>query len=260
MGVSAVVAGAAVVGAVVSSNDSRTAAASQDHAASMASQTQANLLNTEQQNAAPYLASGNAALSQLNSQMPELTRKFTMQDFQSDPGYQFQLQQGQQALQRSAASKGLLNSVGTQQNLDTYTQGLASQDYQQALGNFTNSQQQRYNMLAGLSQQGLNATGMTNAAAQNVGNNISNNQMAQGNASAASTIASGNAFSGALGTAANGYMGQNMFNQLMQNQNQTRFQYNTPNPGLGMSMLQPNQGSGYMMPASSDTSMLSSIA
>lgn len=252
----------AVVGGIVASNNARTAAAEQDHANSLAIQNQQNMLASQQASAAPYLASGNKSLASLNSQMPDLTRQFTMQDFQSSPGYQFQLQQGQQSLQRSAASKGLLNSVGTQQNLDNYSQGLANQDYQQALGNFTNSQQQRYNMLSGLSQQGLQATGMTNAAAQNAGNNISNNMIGQGNASAAGIIGSGNAVNGSLSSGMNGYVNYSMMNQLMNNPNASqRFNYNSSNPGMGMSMLQPNQGAGYQMPAYQDSSgMMKEIA
>ncbi len=239
MAVSAVVGGSALVagvGAISSSNASRTAAAAQDHAASLASNTQMNMFNQEQANAAPWIQSGNNALNSLNSQMPDLTRQFTAQDFQSNPGYQFQLQQGQQAIQRSAASKGLLNSVGTQQNLDAYSQGMANTDYQQALNNFTGNQQQRYNMLSGLSQQGLAGATLTNQAAMNAGNNISNNQMAAGNASAAATIGSSNALSSGLSSVANNGMSYSMFNQLM----------NNPNSNMNVGYLGGNYGTSPM--------------
>lgn len=244
MGISAAIGGAALIGGVVSSNAAGKAADAQQNAASTASNTQLQMFNQEQANSAPWLQSGNAALTQLNSEMPDLTRKFTAQDFQSDPGYQFQLQQGQQAMQRSAAAKGLLNSVGTEQNLNNYSQGMANTDYQQALGNFTNSQAQRYNMLSGLSGQGLSAANMTNAAAANAGNNISNNQMAAGNAQAAGYVGQANAITNGLGTATNGALNYTMMNQLMNNPN-TSLRAGFNMPSLGSSAVAPAAASGY---------------
>lgn len=54
---------------------------------------------------------------------------------QADPGYQFRVQQGQQALDRSAAARGLLGSGQAAIEAEQYGQGLASQQYQQALQN-----------------------------------------------------------------------------------------------------------------------------
>jgi len=45
------------------------------------------------------------------------------------PGYQFALQQGTQAIDRSAAAKGMLNSGNVLQELQKYGSGLASQEY-----------------------------------------------------------------------------------------------------------------------------------
>lgn len=222
--------GGAVIGGGMSMIGSQNAANTEANAAGNASQMQWNMFQQQQANAQPWMQSGNAALSSLNAQMANgsLTNPMTMQQFQQDPGYQFQLQQGQQAIQRSAASKGLLNSVGTQQNLDAYSQGMANTDYQQALSNFTNNQQQRYNMLSGLSQQGLQATGMTNAAGANVANNISSNTMAAGNAVAAGQMGTANAIGGTFGNAINGVNNNNIMNQLLQNQQ------NLPYGSLGM--------------------------
>lgn len=47
----------------------------------------------------------------------------------ADPSYQFRLNQGAQALQNSAAAKGVLNSGGTLQDILNYGQGAASQEY-----------------------------------------------------------------------------------------------------------------------------------
>ena len=71
--------------------------------------------------------------------------------FQTSPGYNFQLQQGTQALDRSAAGAGNFGSGNAAAALDQYGQGLANQNYGNWLSN-----------LQGLGQQGLAAaTGQT---------------------------------------------------------------------------------------------------
>lgn len=48
---------------------------------------------------------------------------------QETPGYKFALEQGNQAINRSAAAKGALNSGGVLAELAKYGQGMASQEY-----------------------------------------------------------------------------------------------------------------------------------
>jgi hypothetical protein len=48
---------------------------------------------------------------------------------QQDPGYQFRLQQGNDALQNAASARGTLNDSGTLKALLDYGQGAASQEY-----------------------------------------------------------------------------------------------------------------------------------
>ena len=68
--------------------------------------------------------------------------------FQTGPGYQFALDQGLQALNRNAASRGMLASGNNTQDILKYSQGLANQEY----GNWQNR-------LGTLGQQGLQAAG-----------------------------------------------------------------------------------------------------
>lgn len=49
--------------------------------------------------------------------------------FETSPGYQFQLEQGQQALERSAARRGMLGSGNTSLDELEYSQGLASGEW-----------------------------------------------------------------------------------------------------------------------------------
>lgn len=48
---------------------------------------------------------------------------------ESDPSYQFRLEQGNQAINRSAAAKGMLGSGNVLAELAKYGQGMASQEY-----------------------------------------------------------------------------------------------------------------------------------
>lgn len=66
------------------------------------------------------------------------TPQFDYQDFvaptyeqaMEDPGYQFALGEGQDAIERSAAARGALRTGGTLRDLVDYSQGAAAQQYQ----------------------------------------------------------------------------------------------------------------------------------
>lgn len=60
-----------------------------------------------------------------------------------DPGYQFRMNQGLNAIQSSAAAKGLLGSSATLNGIQDYAQGLASQEFGNAYNRFSNAQNQQ---------------------------------------------------------------------------------------------------------------------
>lgn len=134
--------------------------------------TQANsllsLLNTTQQaQLSPYLQAGGAGANALTAALAPggaLANTFappSQQSVSSTPEYQFQLQQGLQALQQSAASVGGLQGGGTLKGITQYGQGLASTAYQQAYNNAANTfQLNRNSTLSALSL----ATGVGNSA------------------------------------------------------------------------------------------------
>lgn len=107
---------------------------------------QQNLLN-------PYTQAGNQALNPLtalltgyNQQGQQLTPAQRMGYFQESPGYQFRLEQGQNALNRLANARGQLFSGEQTRATERFAQGLASEEYD----NFINR-------LMGLSNTGLQA-------------------------------------------------------------------------------------------------------
>ena len=70
-------------------------------------------------------------------------------EMNADPGYQFRMQQGQQALERSGAARGVTNTGGTLQNILDYGQQAGSQEYGAAYGrklnDYTTNEQNRFN-------------------------------------------------------------------------------------------------------------------
>jgi hypothetical protein len=58
----------------------------------------------------------------------------TATDMTADPGYQFRLQQGQEALERSGAALGVTNTGGTLKDILDYGQRAASQEYGNVFG------------------------------------------------------------------------------------------------------------------------------
>lgn len=206
--------GAIVASGLLSSQASGNAAQAQENAANQASATSQAQYNQTRQDNAPWVAAGSNALGQLTQQMPNLSRSFTMNDFQADPGYQFNLQQGQQAIQASAAARGLLNSTNTMASMANYTQGQASNEFNNAYNRFTTNQNQRYNMLAGVANAGQVANAQVGAAGANAANNISADQIGAGNAAAAGQIGQANALTNAAGTGMNSWMNMQMMNRF----------------------------------------------
>ena len=150
-------------------------------------QTLANVYGQQTQNLQPYLATGQAGATGLaNAIAPggALSGSFTAPtaaQAEATPGYQFQLQQGLQAAQRSAAAGGSLQSGGTLKSLEQYGQGLASTYYQNAFSNSLQGYQTNYqntlNSLGTAANLGMGASSLYNQAASNFGNATNQNYM-----------------------------------------------------------------------------------
>lgn len=124
----------------------------------------------------PYTTAGAGAVNQLAAYVgPGGEGSQAFQFTQDDPSFQWRLQQGQQALARSAAARGAVSGGGVAKALTRYAQGAASTEYQAAFDRFQREREQRYNMLAGLAGIGQNAVGQQIGAANVYGTSTSNN-------------------------------------------------------------------------------------
>ena len=148
-----------------------------------------------QQNIQPYLGLGGTAVGRLQQLQGGDFSAFT-----ADPGYQFALDQGLEAIRSRGAAGGNYGGGGTTADLLRYATGTAQQGY----GDYFNRQ---YN-LATLGQNaaaGAGTAGMNTAS--NIGNLLTQNANAQGAASINSANAWSN-FGSQLGTLAGNAYGQ----------------------------------------------------
>ncbi|HEV2097705.1 MAG TPA: hypothetical protein VGR45_02130 [Stellaceae bacterium] len=142
--------------------------------------------------------------------------------FQTSPSYNFELQQGAQAIQDAGSGTTGAISGNTLKALQGYGTGLAGQDfwnwynaqnsqYWNQYNAASNRQNSIYNMLTGLSGQGLGAATQTGQFGQAAVSNIGNDIMSGAAAGAAGTVGAANAITGGLSSLGNAAMLQSLF-------------------------------------------------
>ncbi len=155
----------------------------------------------------------------------DLAKRFSLSDFQQDPGYAFRMQEGQKAIDNSASARGMSLSGAALKALQKYGQDFASNEYQKSYDRFNNDNTMLYNRYAGLAGSGQTATGAINSAASNYGNAVNannmnasgivgNNMIGAGNAQAAGQVGSANAWSNGIGGAINNYQSNQLMNMF----------------------------------------------
>jgi len=202
----------------------------------------------------PYTSAGvtnyGASQSQLNAASNafsgQLGHQFGASDLTGNlaPNYQFQLNQGEQALKASMAATGQLQTGQGLKNINDYAQNSASSAYQNAFNNYNTNQNNLYNRLQGLISPGSSAATSAGAAGTAAGAGIanttqagtaaSNNYLTSGAAAnAAGTVGGYNALGGAISSGLTGYVNsQNTGNpyasQGFNGNNTTGYTYQNP--------------------------------
>jgi hypothetical protein len=171
-------------------------------------------------NYAPYLGAGGKATGMLSDMLgtpgqgllTPWTTTFqapTAEEAAKTPGYQFALQQGENAIQNSAAGKGSLLSGRTLASMNEFGTGLANQtyndvfnraltQYQTSYQSFLNNQNNSYSRLMGLSGMGLGAAQGAGSLISGIGGDIASLYGQQGAAQAAGTLGSANSLMGMI--------------------------------------------------------------
>lgn len=216
-------AGLAVAGAVGAAG-SIAAGAEQASGQEQAANTQAGMFNTIVGQEQPFLSAGTAATSELEglegltgtpgtnvgtTGLPQgyLTQTFnpTQQDLENYPGYQFQLSQGDLAVNSANSAGGSAVSGPALKSLMNYNQGLAASNYSNYFNQFQTQQNNIFNRLSNIATTGQNAAGNLGSAGANLGTGI-----AQAQASAAGSIAGG--IAGATNNAGQSILLSNLMN------------------------------------------------
>jgi hypothetical protein len=229
--------GSSVLGGGLGAWASNSAAKSQTEAANRATQAQTDMFEATKRDLLPWQLQGNVALSELATRMGlkgggtpsvggypavpggdpndpnfgQLTHQFGLEDFKASPAYQFNLEQGKLALDKAAASRGKFYAPSTLQDIAKYSQGVASNEFQNAFSNYQTNMGNIWNRLNSISSSGQNAAAQQGAFGTQVGGQIGQNITGAGNAQAAGTVGMANAFTGA----ANNLTNFGLLSQLM---------------------------------------------
>jgi len=237
--------GTSILGGIFGSNAANRAAETQSDAALEAArlQTQAGqdalnfnreALAQQQQNLQPWLDSGAGALRSIEEMLANPFVMPTQEEAMQDPGIQFQMQQGQRALEAYERAHGKLLSGKAVKDINTFAQGVASQGYSNVANRKLQEREANLNPLLSMAGLGQTSMSQSNAAISNAANqnaniglttagNVGNFQTQGANARASGYVGSANSMINAV---------QNIGNNIMQSQSIADI----------MRRLQPNMG------------------
>ena len=176
----------------------------------------------------PYTTTGAAAINQLASLYGPggvYTKQPTYEELSLDPGYNFRIQQGQQAMLNAARGGGLAGSGAALKAATRYGAGEASQEYNNAYARFMANRDAVRQGLTGIAGLGANAAGNVTQLAGTTGGQLSGNQFNLGSnlgtmaSNAGNTIAG--AYTGSIPTMA-ALSSANPYGQALENVGQAR--------------------------------------
>jgi hypothetical protein len=173
---------------------------------------------------------GAAGYGSLNTQF-----KFDGSNLESDPGYQFQREQGQNALDRKAAAGGGFYSGAALQDASRLNQGLAStafdSAYQRQFNEFQTNRANTLNPLQSLSGAGQTAATTAGQLGVNGANVLAGLITSNGNAQGAAQIAQGNALASGINNGLSAWQRSQYLDRLTQTPQPTSPDYLSYFPG-----------------------------
>jgi len=220
-------AGASLIGGMMGSNASKKAAEMQAAAAREQLALQRRMYEETTARNQPFYNTGVGANNRLatllgtggnagDADYGSLARNFSMDDYLSnkDPGYQFGLDTGMNALNASNAATGGLHSGAALKAAQRYGVDYGSTKYNEAFNRYTNNRSNIYNMLSGQGNVGLSAANNTTAAGNAYATGGGAAIGAAGAANASGYMGSANSYSNAIGNAMNNYNNMSMMNRM----------------------------------------------
>ena len=193
---------------------------------------------------APAAGGINSSAADYGSLMapPPEYKQFTGADLEKEPGYQFGLDQGIQALDRRNAASGGYFSGAALKGAQRFGQDYAGTKYGEAFNRnsitqdgifnrYNTNQGNQFNRLTSLIGGGQTGVNQVNSAGQNYGNNSGNILMGNANAQGAAGIAGANSWGNALTGASNAFTQNNASNSIRNNLKRPSTSYNASSWG-----------------------------
>lgn len=215
--VAVAVAGAGVAGAAIGSKATGDAADTQAGAAREANALQKQQYDDTVARNAPFVTGGlssfNALLDRLGLSGNTSAAGYgslgqgapTAEQVMAEPGYQFGLDQGMNALGRQLNARGMSYSGAQLKAANRFGNDYASQQYGNAFNRMQSANQQAYNQLSGVANMGQNSANNTGQAGANYATQAGANLQGAANAQGAAGIAQANLWGNALNQGASAY-------------------------------------------------------
>jgi len=184
--------GASLGSSLLSSSSASKAAKRQAEAAQAAANKITGAFEEGKALQMPFYQGGADAFSQLMSRLPQLTASYDPNKLTQEPGYQFGLNQGQQALEGSLAAKGLTDSGAALKAASRYGTDYATTKLNDAFNRDRASRNDAFTMLTGTA--GFGERAGTNIATQGnqTAGRVADLMVGGANAKAANDVAQGN--------------------------------------------------------------------
>lgn len=202
------VAVAAIGGAAVAGYASNKGARTQATSAKEASNAELEMFYQNREDLAPWRKKGAAALKKYDW----MIRKGPG-NFKQSPGYQFRLNEGMDAIDRVAASRGMYDSGDTGKALLRYNQNYATNEYD----NFLRRWYEKLNLYGNLAGIGQVAATDTARMGTQVADDVAANTMTAGAARASGYNAVGNYINQGVDSAMSNYLMKRYLDQNAQN-------------------------------------------
>jgi hypothetical protein len=210
---------AAAIGGAISADSSRKAAHTQQDAARDSNTLLQDQYNQTVERNKPFVAGGTTAFNSLLDRLGlsgntdaagynSFGKVPTASDVMAEPGYAFGRDQGQLGLDRKLNAHGMSYGGAALAAASKYNNDYATGQYGNAFNRLQSGNQQVYNQLSGVAGMGQqSANNMSAYGAQNAAQQGSNLQ-GGANASAANSLAQGNAWTNALNQGVSAYKNQ----------------------------------------------------
>ena len=211
-------AGANLLGGLMGSRAANKAGQMQADATRYATDLQNQQFQQTRADMQPWRDVGQGSLMQLRDMTQPggaLMQRYTGAELATDPGFQFGLQQGRDAIDQSAASRGVLFSGKTLQDLMRFGTDYGGTKFNEGFTRDMQNKQFQQGALAGLSNTGqATATAGGQLGMQNA-QSISDLLTGGAAARAAGVVGSANALSSGISNAGNTYMQMSMLDRIM---------------------------------------------